>query len=324
MSDRKSRPAWLAPKILVILSVACFLVFVFSASRAFAATTYNVKVGGEYMGPPLAQDGMVWFNGYDPSDIVIHPGDTITWNLVGGVHTVTSDAMANATAFLFDSSPLLPVEAALADLGPGLLLPPGTIYEFDTSGLAPGTYQYLCKIHSYNIGGTWVGMVGNVTVSGFPSPRPETVDLIAGWGDHLYAVQGFAPADITVTPGTIVRWTLLNPMEPHTITGFNSTGGLEWDSSPNFNPPGPPPVMLPGDSFSRPFNTPGTFVYFCKLHAYKIGGSWVGMTAVVHVVPATLDTIAYAGLGIAVVALVVSVIGLFRRRGPSSAPPPNP
>ncbi|MGI0150299.1 MAG: cupredoxin domain-containing protein, partial [Thermoplasmata archaeon] len=105
MWERKRRPTWLSPKILVIISVAFFLLFLFSASRSFAATTYNVKVGGEFAGPPLAKGGVVWFNGYDPGAIVIHPGDTITWNLVGGVHTVTSAAMTNATAFQFDSSP---------------------------------------------------------------------------------------------------------------------------------------------------------------------------------------------------------------------------
>jgi len=41
------------------------------------------------------------------------------------------------------------------------------------------------------------------------------------------------------------------------------------DSSPNFNPPGPPPVMIPGTPtahFSYTFNVEGTYVYFCKLH----------------------------------------------------------
>lgn len=326
---------WFSPKVLAIVAVACFLVFLFSTSRSFAATTYNVKVGGEFMGPPLAKGGMVWFNGYDPAEIVIHPGDTITWNLIGGVHTVTSSAMTNATAFLFDSSPLYPAEAALADMGPDLLLPPGSIYELNTAGMAPGTYQYLCKIHSYNMGGTWVGMVGNLTIAGLPTPNVEVANVIAGWGDHVYAVQAFAPENITVAPGTIVRWTLSNPMEPHTITGFNSTGALAWDSSPLFNPPGPPPVLLPGQSFSYKFNTAGTFVYFCKLHAYKIGGSWVGMTGVVHVVPVTaldalnasvggLSGVAYGALALAVISLIVSVYGLGRKKGPSSMPPASP
>ncbi|MGI0149623.1 MAG: cupredoxin domain-containing protein, partial [Thermoplasmata archaeon] len=101
-----------------------------------------------------------------------------------------------------------------------------------------------------------------------------------------------------------------------------------------FNPPGPPPVMLPGQSFSYTFNTAGTFVYFCKLHAYKIGGSWVGMTGTVHVVPVTaLDAlnsmvsgasgVAYAGLGLSVLALIVAGYSLTRRKGSSGGTPPT-
>lgn len=315
-----------SPRILAIVCVASFLVFLVSASSSFAATTHNAKVGGEFLGPPLAPGGAVWFNGYDPGAIVIHPGDTVTWTVAGGVHTVTSAAMVNATAFQFDSSVQFPVEAALADMGPDLLLPPGSVYELDTSTLAPGTYVYICKIHP---------MMGNLTVTSPPTPTPGIVNVVAGWGDHLYAVQAFAPENLEVAQGTIVRWTLLNPLEPHTITHLNTTAPREWDSSPNFNPPGPPPVMLPGASFSHTFDTPGTFVYFCKLHAYKIGGSWVGMTGIVHVVPVTvldalnasvggLSGVAYAALALAIVALIVSVYGLARRKGPSSAPPPKP
>src|SRR5467141_3752847 len=196
-------------RLFVIISVVCFLIFVVSTGRTFAATTYHVKVGGEVMGLPLARGGMAWFNGYDPAVIVIHPGDTVTWDLLGGVHTVTSTA------------------------------------------------------------------------------------------------------------------TLSNPMEPHTITGFNSTGVMQWDSSPNFNPPGPPPVMgTPGvDSFSVVFNNAGTFTYFCKVHAYYIGQSWVGMSGTVLVVPLTaadavgsLSAISYASLALAIVALVVAIYTVVRRK----------
>jgi len=326
MWERKRRPRWLSPKILAIVCIASFLVFLLSASSSFAATTYTAKVGGEFLGPPLAPGGAVWFNGYDPGAIVIHPADTVTWTVAGGVHTVTSAAMANATVFQFDSSPLFPVEAAFADLGPGMLLPPGSVYELDTSTLAAGTYTYVCKIHP---------MMGNLTVTSPPTPTPGIVNVVAGWGDHTYAVQAFAPENLAVAQGTIVRWTLTNPLEPHTITHLNTTAPRAWDSSPNFNPPGPPPVMLPGASFSVTFNTPGTFVYFCKLHAYKIGGSWVGMTGIVHVVPVTtldalnasvggLSGVSYAALALSVLALIVAGYGLVRRKGSAAGAPPQP
>jgi len=127
----------------------------------------------------------------------------------------------------------------------------------------------------------------------------------------------------------------MNPTEPHTITGKNPAGAIAWDSSPNFNPPGPPPVMIPdtpSKTFSWTFDTAGTFVYFCKVHAYRIGQSWAGMVGIVHVVPLTsLDavnaaasgasTVGYAALGLSIVALLVSVVGVVRGKGPRVSPP---
>src|SRR3989475_4035622 len=78
MWERVRKPKWLTPKILAIVSILSLFVFVFSASRALAATTYHVKVGGEIMGTPLAKGGLVWFNGYDPKTIGIHPDDKTT------------------------------------------------------------------------------------------------------------------------------------------------------------------------------------------------------------------------------------------------------
>ena len=322
MWERSHRLARVSPRILAIVAVGLVLNFLVFASGAMAAQTYQVKVGGVVVGPPLAQGGAVWFNGYDSTPIVIHVGDTVQWKLTGGIHTVTSTEAKNATAWAFDSSPLFPVAAALGDLSPGRLLPPGSVYENDTNFLPVGTYHYFCKIHP--------GMEGNLTVTaGIPIDRVVTV--IAGWGDPNYAVQAFAPESISVPQGTIVRWTLTNPTEPHTITGTNSTG-IVWDSSPNL-PPGLPPVMgAPGQLtvFNWTFDTEGTFTYFCKLHAYKVGDSWVGMTGTVIVLPAAVDAVStlslvgYGALVLGILALALAGVGLMRRKRSGGANPPNP
>jgi len=293
------------------VSVALFMTFVFSASRSFAATTHDVNIGGVTAGAPLAPGGVVWFNGFSPGTIRITAGDTVTWHLVGGVHTVTSaDTLSNGS-FVYDSSPLFTPAGALADMGPGKLLAPGSVYELDTSGLAPGTYHYFCKIHP-GMSGTLVVVAGVSTV---------TVSATAGWGDSVYAVQAFAPENFTVVQGTIVQWRLTNPTEPHTITGPGAPAA--WDSSPNFNPPGPPPVLIvPGATFNQTFNTAGTFTYFCKVHAYQVGSSWVGMVGTVIVEPAVVDTtsglsaVSYAALAVAVVAFLVGIGALLRKRKP--------
>jgi len=82
-------------------------------------------------------------------------------------------------------------------------------------------------------------------------------------------------------------------------------------------------VMLrPGvDSFSVTFNNAGTFTYFCKVHAYYIGQSWVGMSGTVLVVPLTaadavgsLSAVSYASLALAIVALVVAIYAVVRHK----------
>src|SRR5437879_13529004 len=122
MWERVGKSKWLTPKVLAIVSILSLLVFVFSASRALAATTYHVKVGGEIMGLPLAKGGMVWYNGYDPSSIVIDPGDTIVWDGVGGVHTVTSADVLSNGSFVCESSPLFTPADSLADMARRRLL----------------------------------------------------------------------------------------------------------------------------------------------------------------------------------------------------------
>lgn len=316
MQDAPSR---LVVRMAVVVLVVSVVFFLFSAPRAVAATTHHVHVGSET--PATGANftyGVVWFNGYDPNAIVIHPGDTIVWDAAGGVHTVTSAATNTDGSFVFDSSPLFTVQGALDDIGPGKLLAPGTVWSLDTTTLAPGTYSYACKIHP--------GMMGTLTITP-PVASPGSVSIVAGFGDSVVAQQAFSPSAVSVPQGTTVEWRLLNPTEPHTVTHVPAAGPPLWDSSPNFNPPGPPPVMLPGSSFSQTFNQEGTFTYFCKVHAYNIGGSWVGMVGTVHVVPAyiipnfvgpdaiaAVTVISAASIGVAALALAVAGFSAYRRK----------
>jgi plastocyanin len=323
---KRGRQAAFASKMLVLVSVTSLLLLVGMAPVARAASTHVVKIGGEFLGAPLANGGVVWFNGYDPDPIIIRPGDTVQWKLIGGVHTVTSTVPKDATAWEYDSSPMFPVEAALADMSPGRLLAPGTVYENDTSFLTPGTYTVLCKIHP--------GMESTLIVTD-PDPLADrVVHIVAGWGDSVYAVQAFAPRNVTVPRGTLVRWTLINPTEPHTITGFSGSTAV-WDSSPLIPLGMPPPVMVtPGALFNWTFTREGTYTYFCKVHAYKIGETWAGMVGTIIVQRPAEEalgglstlTLTYVGLGIGIVALLIGLgaVGVARRKGGGGAPPPGP
>jgi len=66
----------------------------------------------------------------------------------------------------------------------------------------------------------------------------------------------FAPPEITIAPGESVTWTN-DDGAPH---------GLEFDD----NAPGTN-LLLPGASFSRRFDRPGTYDYNCSVHPYMTG-----------------------------------------------------
>lgn len=66
-------------------------------------------------------------------------------------------------------------------------------------------------------------------------------------------IQGFAfsPADITIKAGTTVVWTNQDSAS-HTVV--DDDGG--WKSG----------GLAKGDTFSRVFDTPGTFTFYCGIH----------------------------------------------------------
>jgi plastocyanin len=81
-----------------------------------------------------------------------------------------------------------------------------------------------------------------------PSVGAQGQEVTVRMGDNF-----FAPANITVEPGTTVTW-VQSGDNPHTTTSYD---GL-WDSG-----------LLPGgsgQSFSFTFDEPGTYDYFCIPH----------------------------------------------------------
>ena len=66
----------------------------------------------------------------------------------------------------------------------------------------------------------------------------------------------FTPAEITIAPGESVTWSN-DDGAPH---------GLEYhDGVPGTD------LLLPGASFSRQFDRPGTYDYNCSVHPYMTG-----------------------------------------------------
>jgi plastocyanin len=68
----------------------------------------------------------------------------------------------------------------------------------------------------------------------------------------------FAPATLTVAPGTQVVW-INRDEEPHTVT--SADGGRTFKS----------PALGTDDKFTFTFAQPGTYKYFCSIHRYMAG-----------------------------------------------------
>jgi plastocyanin len=92
------------------------------------------------------------------------------------------------------------------------------------------------------------------TATPAPPLEPTNTPLPPAGGAKVdITIQGFAfsPADITVKAGTTVVWTNQDSAS-HTVVADD--GG--WKSG----------GMAKGESFSRVFDTPGTYPYHCGIH----------------------------------------------------------
>ncbi|MFA6048999.1 MAG: plastocyanin/azurin family copper-binding protein [Candidatus Micrarchaeia archaeon] len=75
-------------------------------------------------------------------------------------------------------------------------------------------------------------------------------------------IQGykFIPAEISISPGTTVKWTNLDSA-PHNAISTSAPAGGEFGTRTLGN----------GESASVVFNTPGDFAYYCSIHPKMTG-----------------------------------------------------
>lgn len=87
----------------------------------------------------------------------------------------------------------------------------------------------------------------------------------------------FAPTPLTINAGDTIHWTN-EASDTHTITsGSNCTPDGRWDSG----------FLAPGQSFSRLFDTPGTFDYYCEVGSHCADLGMEGRIIVQNAVPST-------------------------------------
>lgn len=81
---------------------------------------------------------------------------------------------------------------------------------------------------------------------------------------NLTSSLTFSPDDVTISPGTTVRW--VNQADiAHTVTPDGHSEWTRWTTTTS------------GESFEHTFDTEGTFEYFCEPHLDD------GMTGVIRV-----------------------------------------
>ena len=189
---------------------------------------------------------------FSPATIAVASGTTVVWtNGDTAAHTVTA-ADGSWT------SPSLAKGARYSRI-------------FNT----PGTYNYICAIHPYMKGTVIVtrpaGASPTAAASAVPSsptvqstpagPQPPpatTITSLPGATTAAVTIAHFAftPQTLTVPAGTSVTWTNQDAVA-HTATADDGS----WDSG----------SLAQGSSYTRRFDTPGTYTYHCAIHPYMTG-----------------------------------------------------
>ncbi|HEX2203260.1 MAG TPA: plastocyanin/azurin family copper-binding protein [Longimicrobium sp.] len=95
------------------------------------------------------------------------------------------------------------------------------------------------------------GQTANVTWQLTHNPAPTVVEI------HLTAGLQFAPSQVTIAPGTTVRW-INDAAMLHTITPLNPNQAGAWPSQQLDNA---------GQTYEFTFTTAGTYDYRCNPHA---------------------------------------------------------
>jgi nitrite reductase (NO-forming) len=115
---------------------------------------------------------------------------------------------------------------------------------------------------SSNMTGNATTMSGNVTGNATGASGGDSVTISPGSSSPSNG-KFFVPDTLTVPKGTTVSWTN-GDSTLHTVTSGSpeaGNSGTEFDSS----------YLAAGKTFQHPFNTAGTFDYYCTLHPYMKG-----------------------------------------------------
>ena len=241
------------------------------------------------MSPPKPRVEIL-INRFEPEQLVIDPGETVTWWNTGFTeHTVTAyEGRIPDEADYFASGGF---DSELAARGEELhagLLSEGDRFEHRFS--VPGYYYYCCIPHEdYD---TMAGTVVVRTQSGkIPSPpevvQPDT-DHVVQMGDHAYY-----PESLTIHAGESVGW-INGTGIAHSVTGESGGDAIPEGEDREFPQDGEyfasggfdsaeaavkgwarerKGDILPEEPYVHTFETPGRYPYLCLLHDLWMRGT---------------------------------------------------
>ncbi len=144
----------------------------------------------------------------------------------------------------------------------------GTLNSGDTFSVnfdTPGTYRYICEFHN----GMEVVIIVTEAASAAPAPAPTSAPAPAPAAPVEVAMLDFefAPLEIRIKVGAAITWRN-DGEKQHSATAVDGS----FDTG----------LYGAGESRSVTFNTPGTFLYFCQLHATPDGTQGMVGTVIVE------------------------------------------
>jgi plastocyanin len=205
------------------------ILLLFGATSSWAAS-HTVIVGGTSSDPYGSGSAVLMFN---PSNLTINVGDTVTFTNAGGLHNVAADDGSFRCA------------GGCANDGQGGSGDPSDdLWRSTVAFNQAGTVNYHCDVHGS------MGMTGSITVQG---TAPTTVPIIPGFSGAWYGPgqsgHGLLLEVEAGTPNQLVAyWFTFNPDgtqqawfggvgpingDTAIVTAFQTTGG-RW--IPNFDP----------------------------------------------------------------------------------------
>jgi plastocyanin len=221
--------------IMVLVGVVVASVFVFRLQPAYVPPSTPVVVeqgvASILMPPGVGASSSLNFSPANAT-VVIGVNNTIVWtNQDTASHTVVSKTVPSG-AQPFQSGVLAKGET------------------FNVTLTVPGVYTYFCSIHPL-----W--MKATIVVKGAaPPPSGPVVTIPSGVGSSNSL--DYQPATITVVVGVNNTVTWANKdITKHTVTAVDHS----------FNSGD----ILPGQSWTHTFTTPGTYAYMCVYHTWMKG-----------------------------------------------------